>query len=239
VYACVSVEKETETQMKKNQWISDVDPQTKAEKYGIRSLTDSELLALVLRNGTREKNALELAKEILSGSEGFYSLMEARREDLLEIEGIGQAKAYILLAVQQIAKRAFTQRKAESPAIESPRAAADYVMQELRYEKQEYVVMLLLDTRLHVISKEVLFKGTLDQSMYSTRELFCSALRHRAAQVILFHNHPSGDPTPSEADIKVTKKTEEAGRLLDIPLSDHIIIGDFKYYSFREHGLLT
>ncbi|MGN0241258.1 MAG: DNA repair protein RadC, partial [Candidatus Weimeria sp.] len=230
--------KGTETIMKKNQWISDVDPQTKAKDFGIASLTDAELLALVLRNGTKDKNALELAKEVLSGAEGFYSLMEAHREDLTRVEGIGEAKAFLLLAVAEIAKRAYTQRRNISTQIESPKQAADYVMQLLRYEKQEYVMMLHLDTRLHVIGKEVLFKGTLDQSMFSTRELFSSALRARAAQVILFHNHPSGDPSPSEYDIMVTKKTKEAGRLLDIPLSDHIIIGDFKYYSFREQGLL-
>ena len=224
--------------MKKNQWISDVDPQTKARDFGISTLTDAELLALVLRNGTKERNALELAKDVLSGNDGLYSLMEARREDLLSIDGIGEAKAFLLLAVQEIAKRAYTQRKKDLPSIASPRQAADYVMQLLRYEKQEYVMMLHLDTKLRVLGKELLFIGTLDQSMFSTRELFYSALKHQAAQVILFHNHPSGDPAPSEYDIRVTKKTEEAGKLLDIPLSDHIIIGDFKYYSFREHGLL-
>ena len=224
--------------MKKNQWISDVDPQTKARDFGISTLTDAELLALVLRNGTKERNALELAKDVLSGNDGLYSLMEARREDLLSIDGIGEAKAFLLLAVQEIAKRAYTQRKKDLPSIASPRQAADYVMQLLRYEKQEYVMMLHLDTKLRVLGKELLFIGTLDQSMFSTRELFYSALKHQAAQVILFHNHPSGDPAPSEYDIQVTKKTEEAGKLLDIPLSDHIIIGDFKYYSFREHGLL-
>ncbi|HAP03671.1 MAG TPA: hypothetical protein DCQ87_06735 [Lachnospiraceae bacterium] len=230
--------KRTETKMKENQWISDVDPQSKARDFGIESLTDAELLALVLRNGTKEKNALEVAKDVLSGSEGFYSLMEAGREDFLAFDGIGEAKACLLMAVAEIAKRAYTQRRTASIQIESPKQAADYVMQLLRYEKQEYVMMLHLDTRLHVLGKDVLFIGTLDQSMFSTRELFCSALKARAAQVILFHNHPSGDPSPSEYDIMVTKKTKEAGRLLDIPLSDHIIIGDFKYYSFREHGLL-
>ncbi|MDD6550591.1 MAG: DNA repair protein RadC [Lachnospiraceae bacterium] len=225
--------------MKETHWTSDVDPQTKAATYGISSLTDAELLALVIRNGTKEKNALDLATELLSGSEGFYALMEAEKEDFLAIEGIGQAKAFLLLAVQQIAKRAYTQQKLFSFPIESSKAAADYVMQEMRYAKQEYVVMLMLDTRLRVMAKEVLFIGTLDQSLYSTREIFMSALKHRAAQVILFHNHPSGDPSPSEMDIEVTKKTQEAGRLLDIPLSDHIIIGDYKYYSFREHGMLV
>ena len=214
--------KRTETKMKENQWISDVDPQSKARDFGIESLTDAELLALVLRNGTKEQNALEVAKDVLSGSEGFYSLMEAGREDFLAFDGIGEAKACLLMAVAEIAKRAYTQRRTASIQIESPKQAADYVMQLLR----------------HVLGKDVLFIGTLDQSMFSTRELFCSALKARAAQVILFHNHPSGDPSPSEYDIKVTKKAMEAGRLLDIPLSDHIIIGDFKYYSFREHGLL-
>ncbi len=240
MYAFVSGKRrETETQMKETHWTTDVDPQTKAATYGISSLTDAELLALVIRNGTKEKNALDLAAEVLAGREGFYSLMESDKEDFLAIEGIGQAKAYLLLAVQQIAKRAFSQHRMFSLPIESSKEAADYVMQDLRYAKQEYVMMLMLDTRLRVMAKEVLFIGSLDQSMYSPRELFTSALKHRAAQVILFHNHPSGDPSPSQMDIEVTKKTQEAGRLLDIPLSDHIIIGDYKYYSFREHGMLV
>lgn len=224
--------------MKETQWTTDVDPQSKAASFGITSLTDAELLALVIRNGTKEKNALALATEILSGRESFYALMEAEKEDFLAIDGIGEARAYLLLAVQQIARRAFLQRKPFSLPIESAREAADYVMQELRYEKQEYVVMLMLDTRLRLIAKEVLFVGTIDRAMFSTREMFLSALKHRASTVILVHNHPSGDPSPSDDDISMTKKTQEAGSLLDIPLADHIIIGDFRYYSFSEHGML-
>lgn len=225
--------------MKDTQWTSDVDPQSKARDYGIASLTDAELLALVIRNGTKSMNALELATHILSGNEGLYALMEAEKEDLIAIEGIGEAKAYLLLAVQQIAKRASQQQRRFSLPLSNSREAADYVMQELRYEKQEYVVTIFLDTRMRIMSKEVLFKGTLDRSLFSTREILTSALKHRAASIILVHNHPSGDPSPSDDDMEITRKTKEAGYFLDIPLLDHIIIGDFKYYSFREHGQLV
>lgn len=222
-----------------HEWTTDVDPQTKASRYGIASLTDAELLALVLRNGTREKNALDLSREILGGREGFYGLLEADKADFRSISGIGEARAYLLLAVQQIAIRSYSSRKRFILPITCSKDAADLVMQELRYERREYVVLLMLDVRLRITDKETLFVGTAENAAFSTRELFSLALRKKASSVILVHNHPSGDPSPSEADAEITRKTDEAGRLLDIPLLDHIIVGDFRYYSFRENGLIT
>lgn len=224
---------------KTQEWTTNVDPQTKAASFGISSLTDAELLALVIRNGTREKNALQLSREILEGREGFYALMEADKADLLAIDGIGEARAYLLLAVQQIAKRASVSKKRFALPLTCASDAADYVMQDLRYERREYIVLLMLDVRMRITDKEIMFIGTSDQALFSVRDLYSVVLRKKASSVILVHNHPSGDPSPSEADMEATRRMQEAGRLLDIDFLDHIIVGDLRYYSFREHGLLT
>ena len=216
-----------------------MDPQTKARDYGIESLTDPELLSLVIRNGTKEKNALDLACEVLAGREGFYALMEADKSELMAIEGIGEARACLLLAVAEISKRASRDKRKFSLPITCARDAADAVMQSLRYERREIVMLLILDVRMRITDQVLMSVGTAENAAVSTSELFSEALKSRASSVILVHNHPSGDPSPSEADIAVTRKTQEAGRLLDIPLLDHLIIGDLRFYSFRESGLIT
>ncbi|MDD6381050.1 MAG: DNA repair protein RadC [Lachnospiraceae bacterium] len=220
-------------------WTTTVDPQTKAAQYGIGSLTDAELLALVIRNGTQSRNALEIASDVLAGGDGFYALMEADKADLLSIDGIGEARAYLLLAVQQIAIRAYGGRKQFKVPLQSAKDAADIVMQELRYEHREYVILMMLDVRMRLMERVTMFIGTAENAVCSTRELFSMALKKKASSVILVHNHPSGDPSPSDEDIEATKKAEEAGMLLDIPLLDHIIVGDFRFYSFRENGLIS
>jgi len=235
----MSEEERGDIMEKTRQWTTTVDPQTKAARYGIASLTDAELLALVIRNGTRGKSALELAGEVLNEDEGFYALMQADREGLMSIDGIGEARAYLLLAVQQIAIRARADRKQFNVPLTCAKDAADVVMQELRYEHREYVVLLILDVRMRITDRITMFIGTAENATFSTRELFAEALKKKASSVIIVHNHPSGDPSPSDADIAVTRRAQEAGNLLDIPLLDHLIIGDFRYYSFRESGLIT
>ncbi|MCD8380641.1 MAG: DNA repair protein RadC [Lachnospiraceae bacterium] len=204
---------------------------------GPGALTDAELLAIILRTGTRDKSAVQLAEDILNScglQDNLTVLYQLTLEDLLRIHGIGEVKAVKLLALAELSRRMSQQRIYTDMSFMDSAKVAAYYMERLRHLRTEQAMAVFLDGRGHYLGEETLSSGTVNASLISPREIFISALRHNACGVILLHNHPSGDPTPSLQDQNITARIAESGNLLNIPLIDHIIIGDHTYTSFRE-----
>ena len=215
-------------------------PYERCMNYGVQSLTDIELLAIILRTGSKHFDVMALAHNILNMSgprSGLGSLMHKSYEELLEVKGIGSIKAIQLLCIGEISKRIW-RRETSSQKLyfTSPELCATYYMQEMRYLEQEELRIAFLDTKQRLLSDCVLTVGTVDSSLVSVREILIESLKRQAVNVIIIHNHPSGNPTPSDEDKRVTKKIAIGFTAVGINLNDHIIIGDNTYYSFREHG---
>lgn len=216
-------------------------PYEKCLRYGAKSLNDQELLAIILRSGTKGHNALSLAGELLNlpkDGSGLLGMTHLSMRDLMSVKGIGEVKAIQIAAISELSKRIATSSARRRLSFNEPSSIADYYMEQLRHEERECLVLIMLDTKMHLIADSVISKGTVDASLVSTREIFIEACRCRAVQIILMHNHPSGDPSPSREDLMVTEKVKKAGELLDIDLVDHIIIGDRCYVSLFEAGIL-
>ncbi len=213
-------------------------PREKLKALGSGSLSNAELLAILLRVGSRDESALQVATRILARSGGLRNLPDLSLEELQENRGIGPDKAVTIKAALELGCRLATTPRAEAGSVTSPRQAADLFMEELRYKKKEYFKILLLNTKNHIISREEISVGSLSASIVHPREIFNIPLRKSAASVILFHNHPSGDPSPSQEDLEVTRRLADAGKILGVAVRDHIIIGDGCFFSFREKGLL-
>ncbi len=209
---------------------------------GPEALSDAELIAIILRTGTRSFSALELAKRILrktNGSdEGLNCLHHLSLQELKEIPGIGEVKAVKLKCMAEIAVRMSREKASGKLKFDSPRSVAEYYMEEMRHQEKEKILLLLLDNKLQFIEEYMISLGTVNSSLLSTRDVFIRALKVRASHIMLLHNHPSGDPKPSRQDILITRKIKEAGELMDIPLVDHIILGDGIYTSLKEEELL-
>jgi len=213
-------------------------PREKLKQFGSGALSNAELLAILLRVGNRQESAVQLATRILSQSGGLRSLPDLTLEDLQQNKGIGPDKAVMIKAALELGCRLATTPREPAGSITNPRQAADLFMEELRYKKKEYFKILLLNTKNHVLSREEISVGSLSASIVHPREIFNIPLRKSASSVILIHNHPSGDPSPSREDLEVTRRLVDAGNILGINVRDHIIIGDGCFFSFREKGLL-
>ncbi|MDW7740018.1 MAG: DNA repair protein RadC [Bacillota bacterium] len=213
-------------------------PREKLKQFGSGALSNAELLAILLRVGNRQESAVQLATRILAQSGGLRSLPDLTLEDLQQNKGIGPDKAVMIKAALELGCRLATTPRESSGSITNPRQAADLFMEELRYKKKEYFKILLLNTKNHVLSREEISVGSLSASIVHPREIFNIPLRKSASSVILIHNHPSGDPSPSREDLEVTRRLVDAGNILGINVRDHIIIGDGCFFSFREKGLL-
>lgn len=213
-------------------------PREKLIRKGSSALTDDELVAILLRTGTMDLNALDLAQYILRSSGGISGLMKYSYEDLSKIHGVKDAKACQLLAGIELGRRVFSVEARERFSISSPKSIAQLMMAEMRYLKREKFVVLLLDTKNHLISQEEISIGGISYSLVDPRSVFEAGLRKGANAIILVHNHPSGNPEASEEDKLLTKRLAEVGELLSLKILDHIIIGDNEYYSFKEHSLL-
>ncbi len=213
-------------------------PREKLKLLGAGSLTNAELLAIMLRTGNDRESAVQLATRILSQGGGLKNLPALSLEDLQENRGIGPDKAVMIKAALEMGIRLATMPLDSAESVTNPRQAADLFMEELRYKKKEYFKILLLDTKNRVISKEEISVGSLSASIVHPREIFNLPIRKSAASIILFHNHPSGDPSPSQEDLAVTGRLSDAGNLIGINVRDHIIIGDGRFFSFREKGLI-
>ncbi|MCI8409589.1 MAG: DNA repair protein RadC [Lachnospiraceae bacterium] len=217
-------------------------PYEKCEKYGVASLSDAELLAVIIKTGSKGERVNELANRILNyskGKSGLIGLNYLTLEDFMSIHGIGRVKAIQLLCVTELTKRMAKAHLPESAVLNQPKEIAKHYMQELRHLECEHVVLLLLDTKCHKIKDFVISKGTVNAALAEPREIFLKAVRYGAVNIVLLHNHPSGDVSPSNADISITKRVFQAGELLGIQLVDHIIIGDNRFFSFREKGMIS
>ncbi|MCR5107755.1 MAG: DNA repair protein RadC [Lachnospiraceae bacterium] len=216
-------------------------PYEKCLSFGPEILSDSELLAVILKTGTIGRSSIDVSRDILRLHDGSHSLVALHKksiEELMLINGIGKVKAITLKCIAEMAKRMGRISCDVTKSFNRPSQIAVLFMDEMRYLGHEEVRLLCLNGANRYIADEVLTSGTVDQSPVSTRDIFMSAIRHSAVNIVLLHNHPGGDPTPSENDILVTKKVREAGELMDIKLLDHIIIGSDSYVSMKDNGML-
>lgn len=217
-------------------------PYEKFIARGAGALTEAELLAVILRTGTKDCPALELAQKVLSlargRDKGLNSLHHVSLKELMELPGIGEVKAVKIKCLTELAVRMACERAAEGLSFQSPPAVAEYYMEKMRHQEKEVVLLLLLDNKLKLIEEYMVSLGTVRASLLSAREVFVEALKCRACYLLLLHNHPSGDPHPSTQDIEITQKIKEAGELMDIPLIDHMILGDNCYISLKEEEFL-
>lgn len=211
-------------------------PRERFIQSGPHSLSNHELIAILLRTGTKEESVLQLSNRLLSRFEGLRQLKTATLEELTEMKGIGQAKAIQLLAALEIGRRVANLSFNERYVIRSPEDGANYLMNDMRFLTQEHFICLYLNTKNQVIHKQTIFIGSLNASIVHPREVYKEALRRSAASIICFHNHPSGDPSPSREDIEVTKRLSECGKIIGIDMLDHLIIGENKFVSLKEKG---
>ena len=212
-------------------------PYEKLARHGAENLTDVELLAILLRTGTREKSPLDLAREILQAGQGFRGVGKLTLAELQKIKGIGAVKSIQLTAALEIARRYSREKGKACYRIGSPKEVAEYYMEEMCELGQEHFKVILLNTKNEIISDRNLFVGTINRSLVSPREVLEYALKNSAVSLVFMHNHPSGDPEPSAEDVLITKRCNEAARLMDITLLDHIIIGRHQFVSLKQRGL--
>lgn len=213
-------------------------PRERLLKLGSSHLSNQELLAILLGTGTKNESVMVLANRLLMHFDGLNLLREATIEELTAIKGIGYAKGVLILSAIELGKRMNEYKTDERYVIRSPEDGADYVMEEMRILNQEHFVALFLNTKNHIIHQQTIFIGSLNASIVHPREVFREAVKRSAASIIVAHNHPSGDPTPSQEDINVTRRLVESGKMIGIELLDHLIIGDRKFISLKEKGYL-
>jgi DNA repair protein RadC len=219
-------------------------PYEKCEKHGTGSLTEAELLAVVIRTGHKGEHSLEVAQRVIRkcsgkhGCDGILGLNYLTLQELMEVKGIGRVKAIQLLCAAELSKRMMRATKNYGPSFTNPELVAEHYMEDVRHLEREQVLLMMLDGKSRKIKETVISTGTVNSAVAAPREVYYQALKHGAVYIILLHNHPSGDPTPSKEDLLVTSKMKETGSMIGIPLIDHIILGDNQYVSLRERGLL-
>lgn len=213
-------------------------PRERLQRLGEEALSTTELLAIILGSGTKGVSVLQLAENILKYFGTLKKLSVSTVEELLQIKGLGKAKAIQLKAALTFGVRATHPGYQSKCKILTPEHAYHYVKDELVRESREILQLLLLDVKGYLIAKKTVSIGTLSQTLIHPREVFFEAIRHKAASMIIAHNHPSGDPTPSKEDLELTESLINAGRLMGIPVQDHIIIGARTFVSLREVGVI-
>ena len=217
-------------------------PRERLAERGADALSPAELVAILLRTGLKGTNVLEVARQLVTKFGTLNALAGATLDELCSIPGIGRDKAVTLMAAFALAKRMAKELNGEAPLLDTPERVADLLREHMRHFQKEQFIVLLLNTRRRLVKREDLSQGTLDTILVHARDVFRSAIAGNAAAIVLVHNHPSGDPTPSEADIKVTRDLIRAGQLLKIELLDHVILGRATqerpkdYASLRELG---
>jgi DNA repair protein RadC len=217
---------------------ADERPRERLERYGPGALSVAELLAILLRVGSAQGSALQLAQQLTARFGSLKALATATVHELGQTNGVGLAKACQLKAAFELGKRLAASTDGPRPVIASPASAAQLVMEEMRYFAEEHFRILILNTRHQVLAERDISVGSLNASLVHPRETFRAAIAQGAAALVLLHNHPSGDPTPSADDLALTARLAQAGQLLGIPILDHLVIGDGRYVSLREQGLL-
>lgn len=206
-------------------------------EYGAKALPDYELLAILLRTGARGENVIQMVMRILNHFGSLYAFRHATYEELLEVQGIGPSKALTVMASIALGERLFHAKREKTIALTSGQIAGEYFIKELQGLEQEHVVAAFVNIKQEVIFKKTLFIGSLDSSVAHPREIFREAVRASAAHLFVAHNHPSGNPEPSDADIAFAKHLVDCGKLMGIDVMDHFIIGDGCYTSLKRLGV--
>lgn len=212
-------------------------PRERLQRHGPEALSTPELLAIILRTGVGGTNVLTLATQLLAEYKSLSGLARADFAQLTQTHGLGPAKAAQLMAALELGRRLMRETPDEPLQIRAPEDAARYLMPAMSFYEQEHFVVLYLNTRNHVIDQEDLYRGGLNTAIVRVAEVFRGAIRRNCNAILVAHNHPSGDPTPSPDDIALTRKLVETGKLLEIELLDHLVIGQHRYVSLRERGL--
>lgn len=213
-------------------------PRERLLHSGPAQLSHAELLAILLRTGTRDQSVLVLAQRLLNQAGGLRELANLDIEQMTEIKGIGHTKAMQVIAALELGKRISRSNLDLSQGIRSPHDAVAYLREEMRYLAKEVFICLLLNTKNQIVGREVISIGTLNASLVHPREVFQAAIRKNCAAIICAHNHPSGDPQPSPEDIAITQRLVEAGTIIGIEVLDHVVIGDTNFVSLKEQGYM-
>jgi len=221
--------------------ITDLDqaerPRERLAKLGPQALSTAELLAILLRVGVTGENAVQVGQRLLQSLGGLAGLQRASYEEVCGQHGVGPAKAAQIKAAIELGRRLVVEAPEERPAIHSPADAANLVQYEMSALEQEELRVILLDTRNRVMDITSVYRGSLNSSQVRVGELFKTAVRRNCAALIVVHNHPSGDPAPSPDDIAITRAIVQAGKLLDVDVLDHLVIGRGRFVSLKERGL--
>ncbi|MDM8529271.1 DNA repair protein RadC [Anaerolineales bacterium HSG24] len=212
-------------------------PRERLLHYGAASLSNAELIAILLRVGNPGENVVALSTRILIEYGGLNGLSKSSFSDLQSCRGLGEAKIAQLKAALELGRRLLVTAPDARPQITSPNDAANFLMMEIGHLEQEHLYTLLLNTKNHVLDNHLVYKGNVNASVVRIAEVFREAIRQNATSIIVAHNHPSGDPTPSPEDVQVTQSMVEAGKLLNIEVLDHLVIGHQRFVSLRERGL--
>ncbi len=212
-------------------------PRERLARLGAQALSDAELIAIILRSGAQGINVIDMATDLMRYYRTLPMLARASFTDLQQHHGVGQAKAAQILAAIELGRRVMRADPEDRPRVDSPETVARFLMSELAYAEQEHVKLVLVDTRNRVIASPTIYKGTLNSATIRIAEIFRAALRHNAAGIILAHNHPSGDPTPSPEDVILTRRIVEVGKLLDVEVFDHLILGHNRWVSMKDRRL--
>ena len=215
-------------------------PYEKLEKYGEKSLTNAELIAIIIKTGTKEETSIGLAQKILKLNDceekGLNFLRELTIEEFMKIKGIGKVKAIQLKAVCELSSRMNQDKNYQTTKITNPKDVANILMDKMRFEKQEILQTIMLDNRNNIIKIKEIAKGTGNYVKASIKSILSEAIKIEAPKIILVHNHPGGDPTPSQKDIEFTRKVKQASEIMGIELIDHVIIGRVQYKSIFSQG---
>lgn len=212
-------------------------PRERLAHAGPQALSTSELLAIILRTGVKGENVVAMASRLLATHGGLAGLSRVDLAQLGQVHGLGPAKAAQLLAALELGRRLMAEAPEERFQIRAPQDAANILIPLIGHQEQEHFVVLYLDTRNRVTDREILYKGSLNTSLVRIAEVFRGAIRRNCAAIIVAHNHPSGDPSPSPEDIALTRRLVEAGKLVEVDVLDHVVIGQNRHVSLRERGL--
>lgn len=214
-------------------------PYEKFLSQGIESLSDAELLAIILKTGTKNETSVDVARKILQGNHNnLLNLYDLSYRDLMHIPGIGQVKAIQLKTIAELSKRIAKTNRGYTLQMDTPSSIAGYYMEQLRHAKEELLICAFFDSKCNFLGDVTISKGSVNYAYVSPRDIFRHAFDYEAVLFIMLHNHPSGDPFPSEDDFQITYRVGKGAQILELQLVDHIIIGDNKYYSFKENGKL-
>lgn len=213
-------------------------PREKMIVYGSESLSNAELIAILLRTGDGGKSAIQLAEEVVAyDARGIAFLRDCIPEELSSIKGIGEAKSCQIVAAMELGKRISAGLADKRLALRDPEAVANHFMEQMRHYQKEYFKVLMLNTKVEVIAEDTVAIGNLNSSVIHPREIFSKAIKNSSASMILVHNHPSGNPQPSTEDLLITNRLVKAGEIIGIKILDHIIVGDGVYVSLKSEGL--